>query len=83
MVDHAMLGEVKLEAQAWSVCARDVWWQVGTGTLAAGNRSITTADASGVIDALVATPYSFAFWDLYDITLVRLLALARSLEASI
>jgi hypothetical protein len=48
--------------------------------LAAGNRSITTADASGVIDALVATPYSFAFWDLYDITLVRLLDLALSLS---
>jgi ABC-type phosphate transport system substrate-binding protein len=51
--------------------------QVGTGTLvnfpvlAAGNRSITTASPTGVIDELVATPYSFAFWDLYDITLVR------------
>jgi hypothetical protein len=72
------------------VCARVVLWQVGTGTLvdfpvlAAGNRSITTADASGVIEALVATPYSFAFWDLYDITLVRLdQSLVLSLEASI
>ncbi|ELR15997.1 phosphate ABC transporter, phosphatebinding protein PstS, putative [Acanthamoeba castellanii str. Neff] len=61
---------------------------VGTGTLvnfpvlAAGNRSITTASPTGVIDELVATPYSFAFWDLYDITLSRSVSAASLINTS-
>jgi hypothetical protein len=36
----------------------------------ATNRSVTTADLEGVIPILSSRPYTFAFWDYQDLTLV-------------
>jgi hypothetical protein len=34
------------------------------------NRSLTTADLEGVIPIMAARPYTFAFWDYQDLSLV-------------
>jgi hypothetical protein len=34
------------------------------------NRSVRTADLEGVIPIMASRPYSFAFWDYQDLTLV-------------